>query len=105
MRASWSESVLVADDREPAPGRIGGYLFVPAGCSSAAYASLGWLLPNLTYFSKRSSLNNPLALRNAFERVFEVQETSLDRLLSPAIAQIDGNIVSVLRGGCLQFAR
>lgn len=99
-------TVLVADDREPAPGRIGGYLFVPAyGCSSAAYASLGWLLPNLTYFRKRSSLNNPLALRNAFERVFEVQETSLDRLLSPAIAQIDGNVVSVLRGGCLQFAR
>jgi hypothetical protein len=77
---------LIADDREPAVGEVDGFLFIHATVADPKFRSpYGWLVPGLIYFRNRTALNDPLTLSRIFADVFTIQETSLDRLLAPAV--------------------
>jgi hypothetical protein len=65
----------------------------------------GWLVPGLIYFRNRTALNDPRTLSRIFADVFTIQETSLDRLLAPAVVRVDGRNLAVVSVGTLQFGR
>jgi hypothetical protein len=110
FRAIWvtrsADGRLLATDREPSGQMADGFLLARTERAARTTGTQrGFLVPGLNFFDRRSALGDPRAVQAVFGGVFEVQETSGDRLIEPATVVVDGETVKVVRKGILQFGR
>jgi hypothetical protein len=97
---------LLATNREPGGQMADGFLLVRTERAVRAVGTQrGFLVPGLNFFDRRSALSDPRAVQAVFEGVFEIQETSGDRLIEPATVSVDGETIKVIKKGILQFGR